>query len=58
MSVKEGSYKPYSEVVISSIIYGSIGVFLNKVQDMSIESILFSISFFGLCMIFIYLLFP
>ena len=46
MSVKEGSYKPYSEVVISSIIYGSIGVFLNKVQDMSIESILFSISFF------------
>ncbi len=57
MSVKEGSYKPYSEVVISSIIYGSIGVFLNKVQDMSIESILFSISFFGLCMIFIYLLF-
>ena len=57
MSVKEGSYKPYSEVVISSIIYGSIGVFLNKVQEMSIESILFSISFFGLCMIFIYLLF-
>src|SRR5208283_2388030 len=57
MSVNEGSYKPYSEVIISSIIYGSIGVFLNKVKDMSIESILFSISFFGLGMIFIYLLF-
>jgi len=57
MSVKEGSYKSYSEVVISSIIYGSIGVFLNNIQDMSNESILFSISFFGLCMIFIYLLF-
>ena len=57
MSVKEGSYKPYSEVVISSIIYGSMGVFLNKIQNMSIESIIFSISFFGLGMIFIYLLF-
>ncbi len=57
MSVKEGSYKPYSEVVISSIIYGSIGVFLNKLQGLSIESIIFSTSFFGLCMIFVYLLF-
>ena len=55
--MKEGSYKPYSEVVISSIIYGSIGVFLNKVQGLSIESIIFSTSFFGFCMIFVYLLF-
>ena len=56
MLLKEGSYKPYSEVVIGSIIYSTIGVFLDKVQDMSIESILFS-RFFGFCMIFIYLLF-
>ena len=57
MPLKEGSYKPYSEVVIGSIIYGTIGVFLDKVQDMSIESILFSRFFFGFGMIFIYLLF-
>ena len=57
MYVKEGSYKSYSEVAISSIIYGSIGIFLNNIRDMSIESILFSLSFFGFCMIFIYLLF-
>jgi hypothetical protein len=56
MPLKEGSYKPYSEVVIGSIVYGTIGVFLDKVQDMSIESILFSRFFFGFCMIFIYLL--
>ena len=56
MPLKEGSYKPYSEVVIGSIIYGTIGVFLDKVQDMSIESILFSRFFFGFGMIFIYLL--
>lgn len=42
MPLKEGSYNPYSEVAIDSIIYGTLGVFLDKVQDMSIESILFS----------------
>jgi drug/metabolite transporter (DMT)-like permease len=57
MPLQENSFKPYSEVVIGSIIYGTIGVFLDKVQDMSVESILFSRLFFGFWMIFIYLLF-
>ena len=57
MPVQESSLKPYSEVVTGSIIYGTIGVFLDRVQDMSVGSVLFSRLFFGLCMIFIYLLF-
>ena len=57
MPLQENSLKPYSEVVIGSIIYGTIGVFLDKVQDMSVESILFSRLFFGLWIMFIYLLF-
>ncbi|MDR7666485.1 DMT family transporter [Methanosarcina sp. Z-7115] len=57
MSVQESSIKPYSEVVTGSIIYGTIGVFLDRVQDMSVGSVLFSRLFFGVCMIFIYLLF-
>jgi drug/metabolite transporter (DMT)-like permease len=56
MSVQESSLKPYSEVVTGSIIYGTIGVFLDRVQDMSVGSVLFSRLFFGVCMIFIYLL--
>lgn len=42
MPLKEDSYEPYSEVTIGSIIYGTIGVFLDKVQNMSIEFMLFS----------------
>jgi len=49
--------RSYSEVIIGSIIYGTTGIFLDKVQDMSVGSILFSRLFFGLCMMFIYLLF-
>ena len=56
MPVQESSLKPYSEVVTGSIIYGTIGVFLDRVQDMSVGSVLFSRLFFGVCMIFIYLL--
>lgn len=56
MSVQEKSLKPYSEVITGSIIYGTIGVFLDRIQDMSVGSILFSRFFFGLCIIFIYLL--
>ena len=56
MSVQESSLKPYSEVVTGSVIYGTIGVFLDRVQDMSVGSVLFSRLFFGVCMIFIYLL--
>ncbi len=56
MPVQEGSFKPYSEIITGSILYGTIGVFLDRVQDMSVGSILFSRLFFGLFMIFIYLL--
>ena len=57
MPLQEGSLKPYSEVVIGSIIYGTIGVFLDRVQDMTVGSVLFSRVFFGLCMILTYLFF-
>jgi len=56
MPVQEGSFKPYSEIITGSILYGTIGVFLDRVQDMSVGSVLFSRLFFGLFMIFIYLL--
>lgn len=56
MPVQKNSFKPYSEVITGSIIYGTIGVFLDRVQDMSVGSVLFSRLFFGLCMIFFYLL--
>ena len=52
MPVQENSLKPYSEVVTGSIIYGTIGVFLDRIQDMSVGSVLFSRLFFGFCMIF------
>jgi drug/metabolite transporter (DMT)-like permease len=57
MPAQENSLKPYYEVVAGSIIYGTIGIFLNKIQDMSAGSILFFRLFFGFCIIFIYLLF-
>ncbi|AKB55120.1 ABC transporter permease [Methanosarcina sp. A14] len=56
MPVQKNSLNPYLEVVTGSIIYGTIGVFLDKIQNMSTGSILFSRLFFGLCMIFVYLL--
>lgn len=56
MSVQGNSFKPYSEVITGSIIYGTIGVFLDRVQDMSVGSVLFCRLFFGLCMIFFYLM--
>jgi len=56
MPAQENSFKPYTEVITGSIIYGTIGVFLDRVQDMSVGSILFCRLFFGLCMIFFYLL--
>jgi drug/metabolite transporter (DMT)-like permease len=56
MPAQGNSFKPYSEVITGSIIYGTIGVFLDRVQDMSVGSVLFCRLFFGLCMIFFYLL--
>jgi drug/metabolite transporter (DMT)-like permease len=56
MPVQENFLKSYSEIITGSIIYGTIGVFLDGIQDMSVGSILFSRLFFGFCMIFIYLL--
>lgn len=57
MPIQESSFKPYSEIITGSILYGTIGVFLDRVQDMSVGSVLFSRLFFGFLMIFIYLLF-
>ena len=56
MPVQGNSLKPYSEVITGSIIYGTIGVFLDRIQDMSVGSILFCRLFFGLFLIFFYLL--
>ena len=56
MPVQEGSFKPYSEILTGSILYGTIGVFLDRVQDMSVGSVLFSRLFFGFFMILAYLL--
>jgi len=56
MPAQENSLKLYSEVITGSIIYGTIGIFLDRIQDMSAGSILFSRLFFGFCMMFIYLL--
>lgn len=56
MPVQENSFKPYSEVITGSIIYGTIGVFLDRVQDMSVGSVLFCRLLFGVFMIFFYLL--
>lgn len=56
MPVQGNSFKPYSEVITGSIIYGTIGVFLDRIQDMSVGSVLFCRLFFGLFMIFFYLL--
>ncbi|MGB9939047.1 DMT family transporter [Methanosarcina sp.] len=57
MTAQENSLKPYLEVITGSIIYGTIGIFLDRIEDMSAGSILFSRLFFGLCVVFIYLLF-
>jgi drug/metabolite transporter (DMT)-like permease len=54
--MQEGSFKPYSEIITGSILYGTIGVFLDKVQDMSVGTVLFSRLFSGILIIFIYLL--
>jgi len=56
MPVQGTYFKPYSETITGSIIYGTIGVFLDRIQDMSVGSILFCRLFFGLFLIFFYLL--
>jgi drug/metabolite transporter (DMT)-like permease len=56
MPAQEGSFKFHLEVITGSIIYGTIGVFLDRIQDISVGAILFSRYFFGLFMIFSYLL--
>ncbi|MGB9927911.1 MAG: DMT family transporter [Methanosarcina sp.] len=56
MSAGKDSLKPHLEIVIGSAVYGSIGVFLSRVQDMPVTSVLFSRLFFGLFMISTYLL--
>lgn len=56
MPVQESSLKPHFEVITGSIIYGTIGVFLNMTEDMSAGSLLFSRLFFGFFIILFYLL--
>ena len=56
MPLQEGSSKPYLEIITGSVLYGTIGVFLDKVPDMPVGSVLFSRLFFGLFLIFIYLI--
>jgi drug/metabolite transporter (DMT)-like permease len=53
---RAGSFKSHSEVISGSIIYGTLGIFLDRIQDMSVGSILFCRLFFGLSMLFLYLL--
>lgn len=56
MPVQRNSFKPHLEIITGSLIYGSIGVFLDRIDNMSVGPILFSRLFFGLGMIFVYLL--
>ena len=56
MSAEKDSLKPHSEIVVGSMIYGTIGVFLKMAQDMPVGAILFSRLFFGLFMIISYLI--
>ncbi len=53
---RAGSFKSHSEVISGSIIYGTLGIFLDRIQDMSVGSILFCRLFFGISMLFLYLL--
>jgi drug/metabolite transporter (DMT)-like permease len=56
MPVQRNSFKPHVEILTGSLIYGSIGVFLDRIDNMPVGPILFSRLFFGLGMIFVYLL--
>ncbi len=56
MPVQRNFFKPHVEILTGSLIYGSIGVFLDRIDNMSVGPILFSRLFFGLGMIFVYLL--
>jgi len=56
MPVQRDSCKPHLEIISGSLIYGSIGVFLDRIDNMPVGPILFSRLFFGLGMIFVYLL--
>ena len=56
MPVQRNSFKPHVEIITGSLIYGSIGVFLDRIDNMPVGPILFSRLFFGLGMIFVYLL--
>lgn len=44
-------------VLVGCILYGMTGLFLSRIQNMSIASIIFYRLLFGLCLIFLFLLF-
>lgn len=53
--MKAGPFKSHSEVIIGCMIYGTFGIFLDHIREMSAGSILFYRLLFGLCVLLLYL---
>ncbi len=49
------AYKHYFELLIACIIYGTVGIYMQQLEDMSIGSIIFYRIFFGLTAVLFYL---
>ncbi|WP_292379529.1 DMT family transporter [Methanosarcina sp. UBA289] len=49
------AYKHYFELLIACIIYGTVGIYMQHLEDMSIGSIIFYRIFFGLTAVLFYL---
>ena len=49
------AYKHYFELLIACIIYGTVGIYMQQLEDMSISSIIFYRIFFGLTAVLFYL---
>lgn len=49
------TYKHYFELLIACIIYGTVGIYMQQLEDMSIGSIIFYRIFFGLTAVLFYL---
>lgn len=55
--MKSGPFKPHSEVIIGCVIYGTFGIFLDRMLEISPGPILFYRMLFGLCILLLYLTF-
>ncbi|MDD3043249.1 MAG: DMT family transporter [Methanosarcinaceae archaeon] len=53
--MKAGPFKPHSEVIIGCMIYGTLGIFLDRIREMSAGSILFYRLLFGFFVLLLYL---